>query len=347
VVAGVLCAAGASAQSVVAIVNDEPITAVDVAQRQRWISRTNGFGDRMKAALTSDSIKEKFRQMMIAANPRSQAEAQQVAERVKKQLLENTKARVLSEGASKKDALNAIIEDKLKLQAAKANGVKITDAEVEENLSLRASGGKSSKVNLTEFYATFENDGIGRKTIQSIVRSQLAWRDVMRKLYGPQIASVVQVSIPDKKDNDAEQVYELRVLRLPVASPADEGKRMLEAENLRQKFKSCKELNKEATLVSNATVKSLDKVKVDSLPKEVQPLVRSGSEGQMTPAVVVGGAVESYAICKKGAAATAKAGAKPAEEKPDARQVEYERFSKKYLQKLRTEAVIDMRNENL
>ena len=62
------------------------------------MARTSGFGDRMKAMLTGDAIKDRFRQMMIAANPRSQAEAEQAAERIKKQLLEDAKSRVLSEG---------------------------------------------------------------------------------------------------------------------------------------------------------------------------------------------------------------------------------------------------------
>ena len=88
----------ARAQNIVVLVNDDPITSFDVAQRLRWMARTNGFGDRMKAQLTGDAIKERFRQLMIAANPKSQAEAAQVAERIKKQLIEDAKQRVLSEG---------------------------------------------------------------------------------------------------------------------------------------------------------------------------------------------------------------------------------------------------------
>ena len=42
----------ANAQNIAVLVNDEPITSGDVAQRIRWNARTNGFGDRMKAILT-------------------------------------------------------------------------------------------------------------------------------------------------------------------------------------------------------------------------------------------------------------------------------------------------------
>ena len=134
--------ADANAQNVIVLVNDEPITSGDVAQRLRWNARTNGFGDHMKAILTGDSIKERFRQMMVAANPHSQAEAEQAAERIKKQLLEDAKNRVLSDGGgtSRKAAIDSLVEDKLKLQAAKKLDIKITDLEVEQVLAQRAAG---------------------------------------------------------------------------------------------------------------------------------------------------------------------------------------------------------------
>ncbi len=116
---------------------------------------------------------------------------------------------------------------------------------------------------------------------------------------------------------------------------------MLEAESLKEKFHSCADLHKEAKLVAGATVKAMDKAKLASFPKDVQPLIEKVSEGQMTPPVLVGNAVETYAVCHKGAAAP-KQQAK-GEQKPDARQVEYERFSRSYLQELKQKASIDYR----
>ena len=64
------------AQTIVVIVNDEPITSFDVDQRMRWAAITHNFGEHMKALLSGDKINQQFRQMMIAAQPHSQAEAQ-------------------------------------------------------------------------------------------------------------------------------------------------------------------------------------------------------------------------------------------------------------------------------
>lgn len=338
---------GANAQNVVVLVNDEPITSGDVAQRIRWNARTNGFGDRMKSILTGDAIKERFRQAMIAANPHSQAEAEQVAEKIKKQLLEDAKNRVLSDGGgtSRKAAINSLIEEKLKLQAAKKLDIKVSDSEVEQVLAQRAAGGaaEGKKPDLSEFYKQFETDGINRKTIQDIIRAQLAWRDVIRRQYGPRLASLFS-ALPntDEKPADSDIQFDVRVLRLSVASTDQKaiGQRMLEAENLKGKFTSCAQLPNEAKLISDATVRSIDKAKLASFPKEIQPLILKASEGQMTPPVVVGSAIKSYAVCRKGIAVKTKASA---EQKPDIRQQEYERFSRRYLQELKQAASIDYR----
>jgi len=340
--------ADAAAQNVVVLVNDEPITSGDVAQRLRWNARTSNFGDRMKAILTGDSIKERFRQMMVAANPHSQAEAEQAAERIKKQLLEDAKNRVLSDGGgtSRKSAIDSLIEDKLKLQAAKKLDIKITDSEVEQVLAQRAAGAaaEGKKPDLSDFYKQFESDGINRKTIQEIIRAQLAWRDVIRRRYGAQLASLFS-AMPnmDEKPSESEIQFDVRVLRLSVASTDQKAvsQRIIEAENLKEKFTSCAQLPNEAKLVSDATVRSIEKAKLASFPKDVQPLIQKASEGQMTPPVLVGSAIESYAICRKGLAAKATKAA--AEQKPDVRQQEYDRFSRRYLQELKQAASIDYR----
>ncbi len=317
------------------------------------MARTNGFGDRMKAELDmrdpakKKALEDRYRQMMIAANPRSEAEAQVAAERIKKQILEEVKSRVLSEGGGggRKGAIDALIEDKLKLQAAKKLEVKITDKEVEEVLSQRTGAPAGKKADLSEFYQQFEKDGITRKTIMEIVRAQLAWRDVIRRQFGPRIASLLAVTpASNEKPVESGVEFDVRVLRLSVSNGADQkavSQRILEAENLKEKFVSCAELPKEAKLVSGATVRSMEKAKMASFPKDAQPLIAKASEGQMTPPVLVGNAVKSYAICKKAVAAASQTA--PAEQKPDARQQEFERFARHYLQQLKQSASIDFR----
>jgi peptidyl-prolyl cis-trans isomerase SurA len=336
------------AQNIVVVVNDEPITSFDIEQRTRWNAMTHNFGDQMKAVLSGESVKQKFQQMMMAAHPQSQQEAQAAAERIKKQIIEDAKRQVIAQGGgtSRKAIVDQLIEDKLKVQASKKLDVKVSDREVEETVEQRVGGeGSDKKAKVEAFYQQFESSGVSRRTIQEVFRAQLAWRNVIGRQYGQRISAML-AAIPETTTQGAQGdvQYDVKVLRLAVKDSADQkaiGERMLEAENLKGKFRSCAELPKEAKLVPNASVKAMDKAKLGAFPKDVQPLLEKVSEGQMTPPVLVGNAVETYAVCRKGVAV--KQQAAKAEAKPDPRQAEYERFSRSYLQELKQKASIDFR----
>ncbi|MGO9485584.1 MAG: SurA N-terminal domain-containing protein [Rhodomicrobium sp.] len=302
----------------------------------------------MKALLSGDKINQQFRQMMIAAQPHSQAEAQAAAERIKKQLVEDAKRRVLAEGGgtSRKAVIDALIEDKLKVQAAKRLEVKVSDREVEESVEQRAaSDGVDKKAKVEAFYQQFEAAGISRRTVQEVFRAQLSWRNVIGRVYGPRIQSAMAaVAEVTPEPAQGEIQFDVRILRLAVKDVSDQkavGERMLEAENLKEKFHSCTDLPKEAKLVADATVKAMDKVKLASFPTDVQPLIDKVGEGQMTPPVLIGNAVESYAVCHKGV--PVKQQQAKTEQKPDPRMAEYERYSRSYLQDLKQKASIDYR----
>lgn len=176
----------AIAENIVATVKGEPITGDDVAQRMLWQARTVNFGERMKAALASDACRKHFLPEK-APHPHSQEEAQQIAARIKKEMIGCAK-RLFSEesgDAARKDAIEALIDDKLKLQAAKKLRIGIRYNEVEEALAARAGRGPDrDKPDMNAFYAQFEKDGIRRETIREIIRVELAWRAVIRHISG-------------------------------------------------------------------------------------------------------------------------------------------------------------------
>ena len=66
----------AVAQSIVVMVNDEPITSYDIAQRQRFLALSTNLNDRMKATMQSDDTKQAFQQYMEENRPQSKEEAQ-------------------------------------------------------------------------------------------------------------------------------------------------------------------------------------------------------------------------------------------------------------------------------
>jgi peptidyl-prolyl cis-trans isomerase SurA len=182
----------ALAQDIVLLVNGEPISSHDVVQRTLFQNlptfqkRISDFYEHLNALLASDKVQEKARQKMSAAQPpRTPAEARLTAERIKTELIDDATLQILSErGAARKAVIDALIGDKLKLQAARRLGIEITDEEVVKSIIVdRLADGEEPDANA--YYAPRIAYGIGRKTIQEIIRAQLAWRAVMNRTYGP------------------------------------------------------------------------------------------------------------------------------------------------------------------
>ncbi len=177
----------ATAQTIVLLVNGEPVTSHDLVQRMLYRNltgspnRANAFVERVNAVLTNDSgIKEKARQMQDSVHPRTQAEAQKAAEDAMWQVLSR-------HGAAKNAVTEAVIGDRLKLQAAKRFGIDITDEQVEKSIimdRLAAGDVYAGMPEMNAFYARREEYGINRKTVREIMRAELAWRAVINRIYG-------------------------------------------------------------------------------------------------------------------------------------------------------------------
>ncbi len=185
----------ATAQTIVLLVNGEPVSSRDIVQRILYRNltsspnRANAFVERVNAVLTNDSgIKEKARQMQDSERPRTQVEAKKAAERIKKELIEDAVWQVLSgDGAAKDAAIESVIGDRLKLQAAKRFGIDITDEQVEKSVivdRLAAGDVYAGMPEMNAFYARREEYGISRKTTREIMRAELAWRAVINRIYG-------------------------------------------------------------------------------------------------------------------------------------------------------------------
>jgi peptidyl-prolyl cis-trans isomerase SurA len=86
---------------------------------------------------------------MSAAQPCTPKDAQRGAERINKELIEDATMQILCErGAMRKTVIDALIDDRLKLEAAKRLGIEITNEEVVEDIILeRLAEGEEPDVN--------------------------------------------------------------------------------------------------------------------------------------------------------------------------------------------------------
>jgi peptidyl-prolyl cis-trans isomerase SurA len=175
---------GAVAQSF-AVVDGEPVTVSDISQVFLWQGGVDGCVDRVKTLLTGEVYHRKDREVRTGG-PRTQEEAQQEAERIKKQLIA--------------EAIEEAINNKLKLQAAKKLGITISDALVEEILTVCAGRGPDGKPDLNALYADLKKwDSNRLESVQGIVRVQLAWRKMIRRIWDEGNSSGADpLDIPDE-----------------------------------------------------------------------------------------------------------------------------------------------------
>ncbi len=337
----------AGAQSVVVLVNDDPITSFDVSQRQRFLALTSGFGDKMRERLKSPATQEKFKQYMTEQRPSSKEEAQEL----QKKFVEKLQQDVIASASSglRKQALEQLIDEKLMLQAAKEQKISVTDDEVNQIMTKMAEGG-GKKLSLNEFLAQFSSQGVNPATLRQRLRAQTAWRQVIRRVYGSRIQSSVSTIETVSEDSPDAVTVDVRVVSLAMPAKADQkvvAKRLLEAEQIRKRFSSCDKLDALLKGVQGVSVKPVKSAKLSEFRGDVKAALQKATAGQMTPPVIAGAAVESHALCgKKQSVVSGKSTEKKTETAADKTQEEFQLYAKRHLKDLKDRARLDYRSNN-
>jgi hypothetical protein len=170
---------------VVVTVNGTAITADDLAHRQRFLAITSGLGKKMKAVIKSKETQKAYREFVTKRNPTSKKETQNLQTEFIKQL----KEKIIGEtSASMRDqALEQLISEKIMLQAANDMKITVSDKDIDERLTKMAQSGPQ-KLTLQVFLQQFSEQQINVNTMRDRIRAQIAWRLLIRQVYGARIA---------------------------------------------------------------------------------------------------------------------------------------------------------------
>jgi peptidyl-prolyl cis-trans isomerase SurA len=331
---------GAVAQSIVVMVNDDPVTSYDVAQRQRFLALSSGLGDRMRKRLKSDRTKEEFQTFMSEHRPQTKEEA----EKLKKQFVDKLQKEVVASASSsmRKDAIEQLIEERLMMQAAKDKKVEITDDELNAALTRMAQGG-GQKRTLEEFLASFRAQGINPSTLKDRIRAQLAWRDLIRRLYLPLVQSTVSTVGSVASSPNEGTLVDVEIVKLSVPSGGDQkavAGRLVEADAIRNNFSSCDKLREQLQGKSGVSVQSVKKAGIENFSGDVRAALAKAKPGDMTPPVIKGEVIETHAVCSKTVAAAAKPKQKNAGSEENERQEKLQLYAQRHLKDLRDRALL-------
>ena len=119
-------------------------------------------------------------------------------------------------GDPKKEALKALVSDRLQAQAAKAAGINPSQEEVEVGMAEFAS---RANMSTEDFIKALAGSGVSGETFRDFVASGLAWRNLVGARFGPR-ASVSEAEI-DRAIAQSGKKGGLRVLLSEIILPAN------------------------------------------------------------------------------------------------------------------------------
>lgn len=342
-------------QSIVALVNDEPITGFEIQQRAAMLgggSMQQKAQENFKAILKNPKTTERLKAILaetIKANEGKskdqiiaifEARKKQFGMDLQKQAMESARSSVAP--GVKKAALEELIEEKLKLQEAKRQGVTVDDAEIS-----RVIAGIAERNKMTE--AQFMQQlGGGADAMKNRIRSTLSWNDVIRRRFGAQIAITsrdVDKFVANSTSTTEDDV-ELRVQRIRIALPAkmdqsSAAQRMQDAEQIRAKFTDCKSSGTIASGFAGAKFEELGKRRPSAFQEPTRTFLLNAKDGEMLPPSMGDGNVELWIVCGREVVKGQEQQRTQAE--GELKQKEFEILAKRHLKDLRQDAHIEYR----
>lgn len=342
--------------SIAVLVNDEPITAYEIEQRAAFIALQGGGAGadmrakaeaRWKSIIQNPKTNERFKQLLQKNNVQTQEEARALQTKFVKQLQADMmnqlkrEARSAALAGSKGKAQEELIEEKLKLQAAKQLNVVVEDAEVDKIVGGIA---ERNKMTLEQFGQHMKGMGVDIRTMKNRFKAEMSWREVVRRRFG-HLISITERDVDQLMANTSVQAQgdlELQVQRItfPLPGAVDQSviaQRIAEADAVARKFSGCASL---PALAANAGGRheDLGSRKPATIPEPTRSLLLNARDGDLLPASVSNGGVELWALCGRKAENSARENAQA-----ELRQQEFDVLAQKHLKDLRQDASIEIR----
>ena len=353
-------AASKGDQAIVVLVNDDPITGYQIDQRARFLSLSTNLSEQVKEnfqrLVKAESTNTQFRAIqeeVVRANqgkPREQIIAifqerqKQFAMNLQKQALDSARAGILPK--LRKNAKEELIDERLKLQEAKKLGIEVSDADVKRFLQGLA---ETNKMTHDQFAQHLKGMGVDMATMAERMRAQKAWRDLISRRYGGQVAVThrdVDRVLSSAASEAGDDTVELQVSKITLGLPSkidqtEMAKRFTEAEALRRKFGGCRSLGDLAKGVSGAKFEDVKFIKPATVPEPTRSMLLSAKDGDMLPPSTTAAGVEIYAVCGRRAVVGNDAQRTKTQEELQGKQLDI--LAQRHMRNLRQDAHIEYR----
>jgi peptidyl-prolyl cis-trans isomerase SurA len=303
-------------------VNDDVITAYDIEQRARFLGLGTDISEKaqenFKKLLKADSTEARLKELqaeVVRGNPgKSREELIAIFQErqkafgmeLQKQAVESARAVLLPK--LKTIAKEELIDDRLKLQAAKKLGIDVPDDDVKAYLSDLAG---KNKMTYEQFAKHLKGINVDIATMGDKFRAQKAWRDLISRRYGAQVAVtqrdidkvLATAAIETGQDTVELQVHKISLGLSGRSDQAAWTRRYAEAEALRRRFGGCKSMGELAKNTPDSRFEDMKFIKPSSIAEPIRSLLLSAKDDDALPPLTTAAGVDLYAVCGRRSAA--------------------------------------------
>jgi len=249
--------------------------------------------------------------------------------------------------ADRKQIIDELIDEKVKIKEAKKYGVDPTSSDIEQ-----AYSSMSGRMHLTSDQLTksLESQGIRSDTLKERIKTDLVWSSLVRGRFKEslqvgekEVAAAAGESGDEKPDTESFE-YKMQPIILIVPRGSENAvieSRRKEAEALRSRVQTCDEANAFFKSMQNAAIReAVTKTSAD-LPVPLREMLDKTPIGHLTEPEVTKQGVEMVALCGRKPTKVDTPKKKEIRDKMYAEK--YEAKSKTYLQEVRKAAMIEYR----
>jgi peptidyl-prolyl cis-trans isomerase SurA len=244
---------------------------------------------------------------------------------------------------SRQEVIDELINDKLKILAAKRFNFELSQADVDNAF---AGIARNAGTTPDQFAKMLESRGVNPNTLKARLKADMTWNQVVRGRFGQSINPTekdifeAEMQSGDKKEVGFEYTLHPITFVVPRNSPPSVIEaRKREAEALRQRFQSCKDGLPFARALREVVVRAPIRRNSADLSPALRDILAKVEVGKVTPPEVIEGGVEVFALCDR---------KETNSDSPTKRKVRDEIFQKRfqkqaerYLKELRSQAMIE------
>ena len=344
-------------QTIVALVNDEPISAYDLDQRVNFMVLSGaGIGQRMQARLKAPDINERFKafatKRVQERQPKTQAEFEKMKAELQQEFVEGIRRQVMADvrPALRKEALDELIDEMLKLQDGKRYNVVVSDEDVSKQI--RGLAEKNQKTE-AQFVQMVAGQGVDVATMRARFKAGMIWAQIIRGKYGQMVNTTdrdVDRILANSKAQALSEQTELQVQKITLPLPAKPDQKVMsqkldEAEALRKQFTNCASMAALAKPASGAKFENLGTRKATAIGEPTRGLLLNAKDDEIVPPQLAKGGVELYAVC--GRTVVKVDDQRRAAAKEELQQSEFDTRARKHLQDLKQDALIECREPDI